>query len=178
MEKYKLEPASSVYPGLIRKLTIAGMDPKNQWFFSDGAFSPDSFILSKVNTNLSEDFVVIDDSGIIAYITSKWSRPLNTINSLRVILFEEKKACLAGKAFFEYLKYLFVVRGCNAITWIVAEKNIHAYKIYEKFIKNYMGHRIGIKHYGQMSYSGEVSDVIVYEITREEYFFWMDKNEI
>lgn len=174
MDAYKLEPAFSVYPGLIRKLTIAGMNPKNKWFFSNGAFNPDSFILSKVNTNLSEDFVVIDNNEIIGFITGKWERPLNTINSLRIILFDEKKSLSLSRAIFEYLDYLFVARGCNAISWVVAEKNIHAYEIYEKFINKYMGHRIGIKHYGQMSYSGEISDVVAYEITKEEYFHWKE----
>ena len=178
MEKYKLESASSVYPGLVRKLAIAGMDPRNQWFFSDVGFFPDGIVSSKVNTVSNEEFVVLSDDGIIAYITGKWARPLKTIISVRVILFDERKSIILGKALFEYLEYLFIARGCNAMTWIVAEKNIHAYKIYEKFIKRYMGHRVGMKHYGQMSYSGEISNTIIYEITREEYFRWKEKNEV
>lgn len=172
---YKLEPASSVYPGLIRKLTLAGMNSKNQWFFSDGAFTPETIVSSTVNTWASEDFVVLDDNGIIAFFSAKWLRPLDILNSLRIILFDESKSIVAAKAFFEYLDYIFYARGCNALNWIVAEKNEHAYKLYEKFINKYMGHRVGKRHCGQKSYTGIISDVILYEITKEEYFEWKNK---
>lgn len=33
-----------------------------------------------------------------------------------------------------------------------------------------MGHRVGKRHYGQKNYAGEISDVILYEITKEEYY--------
>lgn len=122
MYVYHIEPAQSVYPGLIRKITLAGMNPKNQWFFSDGAFTPETIVSSTVNTWTSEDFVVLDDDGIIAFFSAKWVRPLDVISGFRLILFEKKKAVVATKAFFEYLDYLFSARGCNALNWIVAEK--------------------------------------------------------
>lgn len=172
---YKLEPAQSVYPGLIRKLTIAGMDSRYQWFFSDGAFTPDEIVLPNINSWRSEDFVVLDDNGIIAFFTAKWVRPLDILNSLRIILFDEDKRIIATKAFFEYLDYLFSKRGCNALNWIVAEKNKHAYNLYEKFVENYCGHKVGKRHYGQKSYIGEISNVILYELTKEEYFEWKKK---
>ena len=177
MKKNYLEPAYTVYPGLIRKLTLAGMNPKYQWFFSDGAFTPESIVSPTINSWSSEDFVVIDDNGIIAFFSAKWVRPLDILNSLRIILFDENKSIIATNAFFEYLDYIFKARGCNALNWIVAEKNEHAYKLYERFIKKYCGHRVGKRHYGQKSYTGEISDVILYEITKEEYFDWK-KNEI
>ena len=175
MKKNYLEPAQSVYPGLVRKLTTAGMNPKYQWFFSDGAFTASDIISAATNTWASEDFVVMDDKGIIAFFSAKWIRPLDTLNGLRIILFDEEKTIIATKAFFEYLEYLFVSRGCNALNWIVAEKNEHAYLLYEKFVKKYFGHKVGKRHHGQKSYTGEISDVILYEITREEYFAWKNK---
>ena len=177
MKHFKIEPASSVYPGLIRKITLAGMNPKYQWFFSDGAFTPDSIVQTTTNSWISEDFVVLDDEGIIAFFSAKWVRPLDILNSLRIILFEESKSLIATKAFFEYLDYLFAGRGCNALNWIVAEKNEHAYRLYEKFTKNYMGHKIGKRHFGQKSYSGIVSDIYLYEITKDEYFEWKKENK-
>lgn len=103
---------------------------------------------------------------------------MNIISSFRFILFEKTKSVTATKAFFQYLDYLFVSRGLLAFNWIVAEKNIHAYNLYEKFIKRYCGHRIGKKHYGQMAYDGEISDTFLYEIEKEEYFSWKNKNSI
>lgn len=89
---YSIEPAFTVYPGLIRKLTLIGMDPEFQWFFSDGAFIPDNFIHSNTNSWTDEEFVVIADNEIIAFFSSKWVRPLDIINSLRIILFDKSKA--------------------------------------------------------------------------------------
>ncbi len=174
---YKLEPAFAVAPGLSRKLVLAGMNPENQWFFSDGAFSEQGIVDHQPNTWNNENFVVLDDDGIVAYFCATWCRPLDTINGFRLILFEKEKANVMGKAFFEYLDYLFAKRGCNAFNWIVAEKNKHAYFLYEKFIKKYMGHRVGKRHCGQKSYTGEISDVYLYEITREEYFDWKSYNK-
>lgn len=169
---YRIEPAFTVAPGLSRKLVLAGKDIENQWFFSDGALTENGIIDHQPNTWLNENFVVLDDNGIIAYFCATWSRPLDIISGFRLILFEKEKSTIMVKAFFEYLDYLFVNRGCNAFNWIVAEKNEHAYKIYEKFINKYMGHKIGKRHFGQKSYSGIVSDIYLYEITKDEYFEW------
>lgn len=175
---YKLEPAFAVSPGLTRKLVLAGMNPENQWFFSDGSFVENNLVEHSPNTWLNENFVVIDDEGIIAYFCATWSRPLDIISSFRFILFEKNKARMATEAFFKYMDYLFIKRGCNAFNWIVAEKNEHALKLYEKFIDKYMGHKVGKRHFGQKSYSGEVSDVYLYEITRDEYLSWKGKNPL
>ena len=160
-----------------RKLVLAGKDLENQWFFTDGAFTELGIIDHQPNTWLNENFVVLDDEGIIAYFCATWSRPLDIISGFRFILFEKEKARIGVKAFFEYLEYLFVKRGCKAFNWIVAEKNLHAYNLYEKFIKKYMGHKIGKRHFGQKSYAGIISDVYLYEITKDEYFGWKSKQK-
>lgn len=174
---YKLEPAFAVAPGLTRKLVLAGKDLENQWFFTDGAFTETGIIEHQPNTWINENFVVLDEEGIIAYFCATWSRPLDIISGFRLILFEKEKVVIAVKAFFEYLEYLFIKRGCKAFNWIVAEKNEHAYNLYEKFIKKYMGHKIGKRHFGQKSYTGIVSDIYLYEITRKEYFNWKNKQK-
>lgn len=69
-------------------------------------------------------------------------------------------------------------RGCKAVNWLVAEKNYHAHRIYEKFIHHYFGHNVGKRHNGQMAYNGEISDVFLYEVTDEEYFKWKKKNNL
>lgn len=169
---YSLEPAYTVRNELIRLIMKAGTNPVNKWFFTDGAFISDVQLEYNANTWTSENFVVICDKSIVAYFEAPWKRPLNIITGFRFILFDEKKAINVTKAFFKYLDYLFVVRGCNSFNWMVAEKNKHAYRLYEKFIKKYYGHKVGKRHYGQQGYDGEVSDVILYEITKEEYFEW------
>jgi hypothetical protein len=83
---------------------------------------------------------------------------------------------MAVKAFFAYLDYLFVNRGCRAFNWTAAFQNEYAVKQYERFIKGYCGHKVGIRHYAQKSYTGKISDIILYELVREEYFDWKGRN--
>ena len=50
------------------------------------------------------------------------------------------------------------------------------FELYEKFIKKYFGHKVGMRHCGQKSYTGVVSDVYLYEITKDEYYEWIKKS--
>ena len=174
---YSIEPAYTVYNELTRLIMKAGTDPVNKWFFSDGAFTADVQLERNANTWAHENFVVIENKKIVAYFEGPWNKPLNIITGFRFICFDKKSYKCIGDALFQYFEYLFIARGCNAFNWIVAEQNKHAYRIYEKFIKTYFGHVVGIRHYGQKAYNGEVSDVILYEITKEEYFEWKNKTE-
>lgn len=173
---YSIEPAFLVMQELARLLIKASTNKENQWFFVDGAFNSVESLEQIANTWLNENFVVISEKEIIAYFEASWNRPLDIISEFRLIIFNKTKACTVTKAFFQYLDYLFSVRGCNAFNWIVAEKNTHALQLYEKFIKKYCGHRVGKRTSGQKGYSGEISDVYLYEITKDEYFVWKEKN--
>ena len=172
---YSIEPAFTVKTELARLIIKAGCESENNWFFTDGAFIAEEQLSSSANTWAQENFVVICDRKIIAYFEAPWNKALNIINGFRFILFDKSKSFLATKAFFDYLDYIFLARGAKSFFWIVAEKNVHSYKLYEKFIKKYCGHRIGKKHYGQMGYDGEISDVYMYELTKEEFFSWKNK---
>ncbi|MCF0124356.1 MAG: hypothetical protein HUJ68_01115 [Clostridia bacterium] len=171
---YSIEPAYTVYNELSRQIIKAGTNPINKWFFSDGAFSADIQLEKCANTWTHENFVVIENKEILAYFEAPWNKPLNIISSFRLICFNKKKVKIIGDALFDYFEYLFLARGCNAFNWIVAEKNYHAVRIYRKFIKHYFGHYVGTRHCGQKAYNGEVSDVFLYEITKEEYFNWRE----
>ena len=174
---YSIEPAYLVQNELTRLIIKAGTDPVNKWFFTDGAFTPDSQLERTPNTWMHENFVVIENKQVLAYFEAFWNKPLNIITSFRMIFFEKNKANTIVKALFQYFEYLFISRGCKAFNWIVAEKNYHAHRIYEKFIKKYFGHTVGMRHNGQMAYNGEISDVYLYEITQEEYMEWKNKED-
>ena len=174
---YSIEPAYLVQNELTRLIIKAGTDQVNKWFFTDGAFTPDSQLERTPNTWMHENFVVIENKQVLAYFEAFWNKPLNIITSFRMIFFEKDKANTIVKALFQYFEYLFVSRGCKAFNWIVAEKNYHAHRIYEKFIKKYFGHKVGMRHNGQMAYNGEISDVYLYEITQEEYMEWKNKED-
>ena len=103
---YRLEPAFAVAQGLSRKLVLAGMDPENQWFFTDGAFSENGIVEYHPNTWNNENFVVICEEKIIAYFCATWNRPLDIISGFRFILFEKNQGSVMIKAIFEYFDYL------------------------------------------------------------------------
>ena len=169
---YSIEPAYTVQNELTRQILKAGTLKDNKWFFTDGAFTAETQLERNANTWLHENFVVIKNRRIIAYFEATWNRPLDIISGFRLLLIEKSNSFESTKALFDYFDYLFIQRGCNAFNWFVAEKNIHAFVLYEKFIKKYFGHRVGKRHHGQKAYDGEISDIILYEITREEYLNW------
>ena len=175
---YSIEPAYLFHNELAGLLFKASINPINKWFFADGCFSAESDLERSPNTWLHENCVVIENREIVAYCESYWSKPLNIISNFRLIIFNKKKGVIVTKALFDYFEYLFVSRGCKAVNWLVAEKNYHAHRIYEKFIHHYFGHNVGKRHNGQMAYNGEISDVFLYEVTDEEYFKWKKKNNL
>ncbi len=169
---YSLEPAYLVQNELTRLIMKAGMDPTNKWFYADGCFSADSDLEHSPNTWRHENFAVIADREIVAYFEAAWSKPLNIVSNFRLIIFNKDKGFIVSKAVFEYFDYIFVARGCKAFNWFVAEKNYHARRVYEKFTNHYFGHVCGMRHSAQMAYNGEISDIILYEATSDEYFKW------
>ncbi len=172
---YYLEPAYLAQNELSRLMMKAGMEPENKWFFADGCFSADSDLERSPNTWQHENFVVVVNREIVAYLGANWSKPLNIISNFRLIIFNKTKGFIVTKAIFDYFEYIFFIRGCKAFNWYVAEKNNHAHKVYEKFISHYFGHYVGIRHNAQMSYNCEISDILLYEVTRKEYFNWKNK---
>ncbi|OJF76799.1 MAG: hypothetical protein BKP49_04320 [Treponema sp. CETP13] len=173
---YSIEPAFTVTKELSRQLIKVSTQAKNQWFFPEGGFSSNS--LDHIGDMwVHENFVVISDTEIIAYFEGQWARPLNILLNFRLILLDEKKSFFACKAFFQYLEYLFVSRGCDVFNWSVATENRHAYLLYEKFVKKNCGHIVGRRTRSLQSYCGKISDSVLYEISKEEYFDWKDSNQ-
>ena len=134
---YYLEPAYLAQNELSRLIMKASMDPINKWFFADGCFSADSDLERNPNTWQHENFIVVSDREIIAYLGANWSKPLNIISNFRLIIFNKNKGFIVTKAIFDYFDYIFTIRGCKAFNWFVAEKNYHANRVYEKFINHY-----------------------------------------
>ena len=80
---YSIEPAYLVQNELTRLIIKAGTDPVNKWFFTDGAFTPDSQLERTPNTWMHENFVVIENKQVLAYFEAFWNKPLNIITSFR-----------------------------------------------------------------------------------------------
>jgi hypothetical protein len=175
---FTLEPAAPFAPQLNLLIMKATFDPANEWFFFDGAHSAAASLEQNVsNTWLHESFVAVNENReIFAYFEGQWQRPMDIISGFRTIHFGEQYARMTVKAFFAYWDYLFVNRGCMVFNWTVAHQNKHAMEQYERFIKDYCGHKAGTRHYAQKSYTGKISDINLYELTNEEYFDWKGRN--
>lgn len=101
---------------------------------------------------------------------------MDIIANFRTILFNTKYSLVFVRAIFDYFDYIFANRGCMAINWGVAIQNEYALKQYDRFINRFFGHIVGIRHHAVKSYTGKRSDLKMYEITREEYFEWKERD--
>jgi hypothetical protein len=156
----------------------ATFDPANEWFFYDGAHSGVNALEQGMsNTWLHENFVAVSENKeIIAYFEAQWQRPVDGSTGFRTMNFMPTTAGLFIRALFSYFDYLFVNRGCQILNWTVALQNEYALKQYERFVKYHCGHKVGTRHHAQKSYTGKISDINLYELTREEYFDWKGRN--
>ena len=174
---FTLEPAAAYAPQLNYLIMRATLDIANEWFFYDGAHNgANTLELNMSNTWLYENVVAIsDDNELFAYLEGQWLRPMDIISGFRMIHFDSRHPLLMAKAFFGYLDYLFVNRGCRVFYWMVALQNESALVQYERFVRDYCGHKVGIRHHAQKSYTGKISDINLYELTADEYFEWKER---
>jgi len=174
---FTLEPAVAYAPQLNTAIMNATLDTENEWFFYDGAHNGGNFLeINMSNTWLHENMIAKNNKQeIFAYFEGQWLRPMDIITGFRMIHFGKNNSVMIVKALFCYLEYLFVNRGCHAFNWMVALQNESALKQYERFIQDYCGHKVGTRHYAQKSYTGKISDINLYEITRFEYFEWKER---
>lgn len=168
-DNFKIVPAFSYHSQLSELLVLAGANPENQWFFGDGAFTAENSLERSPNTWLHENFVVIYDGKIICYLEGLWSRPLDIISNFRTIVFDPKYGYIAFKAWIRYMDYLFSARGCFVVNWIVAERNKHAVRLYEKLESWYGARCTGWRSRGIKGYAGDYSDVLLYELRRDDW---------
>ena len=174
---FTLEPAAAFAPQLNYLIMKATGDIANEWFFYDGAHNGSNALEQAMsNTWLYENAVALNsEQELFAYFEGQWARPMDIITGFRMIHFGGSRPLLMARAFFAYLDYVFVNRGCKAFNWMVALQNKAALDQYERFVQNYCGHRVGTRHHAQKSYTGKISDINLYEVTAEEYFEWKGK---
>jgi hypothetical protein len=175
---FTLEPAAAFAQLLSNLIIKATFDPANEWFFYDGVHTAATMLEQNVsNTWAHDNFVALNDNReIFGYFEGQWQRPVDIISSFRAINFQPKRSRIFVKALFSYFIYLFENRGCQVLNWAVAIQNRYAMHQYERFVRNYCGHKVGIRHHSAKSYTGKISDINLYEITRDEYFDWKKRN--
>jgi hypothetical protein len=175
---FTLEPAAAYGQQLNYLIMKAAFDPANEWFFYDGAHNGANALETGMsNTWLNEYFVGLSENNeIFAYFEGQWQRPMDIIVSFRTINFNPAASSMFIRALFTYFDYLFVNRGCQVFNWTVAIQNEPAMDQYERFIRNHCGHGVGTRRHAQKSYTGKISDINLYEMTREEYFEWKRRN--
>ena len=169
-----LQPAYLFWPKLARLLFKASVNLENKWFFIESGFNLQS--LDRIgNFSLSENFVVMDDDKIVAYIEGFWKSSLKVLEHFRFILFDKSYSMNFMSILFKYIDYLFLTRGCDVFNWSVAKKNVHALKLYNTITKCCGGRQIGQYTRILRSYDGEISDSILFELTKEDYLRYYNK---
>jgi len=173
--QFEFIPASFILDRLLEKISSVSLNLENDWFFYTGAFEAPVGTEAGINTWLHENFVITCDGEIIGYFEGHWDRSRDVIMGRRCINLSKNKSIIFVHSVFKYFDYLFECRGCMALNWCVALQNRHATLQYDRLVENYCGQRIGITHDSQRSFTGQISDCILYEITRDEYFEWKQR---
>ncbi|MBQ3641825.1 hypothetical protein II906_07890 [bacterium] len=172
---YSIEPSYVLADGVCKELVNASKLYENRWYFSEEGFNA-SRIDRTGDFSVSENFAVVSDKKIIAYIEARWLKNLKVLVDFKIILFDLKKKLSFVDSVLSYFEYVFVSRGCDVITFDVPEKNTFLARLCQNFTSKYFGHKCGMKTRNIKSINGEISDAILYEITKEEYSCW--KNSI
>ncbi len=168
---YSIEPSYVLADGICKELANASTKINNKWYFSGTGFNA-SNIDRNGDFSVTENFAIVSDKKIIAYIESRWLRSIKVLVDFKIILFDDTKKISFVDAVLSYFEYVFISRGCDVITFDVAEKNSSLVKLCSKLSSKYFGHKCGVKTRNLKSLNGEISDAILYEITKEEYFNW------
>ncbi|MBQ3641824.1 hypothetical protein II906_07885 [bacterium] len=169
-----LQPAYLFWTKLSRLLVKASVEPENKWFFIESGFNVQS--LDRIgNFSISENFVVMDDDRIVAYIEGFWKPSLRVLEHFRFILFDKSYSMNFMSILFDYINYLFQIRGCDVFNWSVAKENLHALKLYKMITKCCGGRQVGQYTRILKSYDGQISDSILFEMTKEDYQKYYNK---
>ena len=168
---YSIEPSYVLADGICKELANASTKINNKWYFSGTGFNA-SNIDRNGDFSATENFAIVSDKKIIAYIESRWLRSLKVLVDFNIILFDDSKKISFVDAVLSYFEYVFISRGCDVITFDVADKNVPLVNLCSKFSSKYFGHKCGIKTRNIKSINDEVSNAILYEITKEEYLEW------
>lgn len=116
----------------------------------------------------SYDFAVIDESNnLIGYIGYYFDIDTNVISHFGAINFSDNKL-LFGKAMFQVIEDCFLRYGANVLEWCVVCGN-PIEKTYDKLSQKYGGRIVGIKKNRSKTLDGELRDMKIYEILREDF---------
>jgi hypothetical protein len=148
----------------------------------DTAFDPfyqfEQFMMYRETFKLPDDtynanhFVSVYDHDIIGMIGYQLRRAENAVSGLQIIHFggpEASNKYIFGKDVLTAVKNIFEKYGFNKINFGVAIGN-PIEKTYDKLVKWYNGHIIGIKKQDIRLLDGRIYDAKEYEILAEDYF--------
>ena len=116
--------------------------------------------------------VSLNKSGdVCGYFNAMWSRPEDTIDSLKIISFDKKNPMVFAKDLINFFKYLLFDLNAKKINFATVIKN-PASPRYDSIVKRLGGRVVGIKKYDYMI-NNEYYDVKMYEILND---YWKCDN--
>lgn len=115
-----------------------------------------------------QQFVSVDkDNNVLGYISYQIGRQANFVDEFGIIAFVDNSITF-GKDLHQAILDIFFKFNYNKISFQVVIGNpIERY--YDKFVENYDGRIVGIKHDECKLYDGNLYDIKLYEVMRCEF---------
>ena len=146
-------------------------------FYKYEQFSAYSEVFKIPDTTFnSNHFVSVFNGKVIGYIEYQIKRPENSVWGLEVVHFGGKasgNSYIFGKDLFLAMKDIFEKFGFRKISFCVRVGN-PVEKTYNKLIKRYNGHIVGVRKQEVRLMDGQLYDEKWYEIFASDYFKAMD----
>lgn len=134
-------------------------------------FSTDSYrdrYKASESTWNRHEFVSIDSKGVVGYFSYSIDRDTYSAGSLQVINFRKDSNLVFAKDLRTFLKDIFEKFKFNKLKYSVVIGN-PIEKSYDRFTEKYGGRIIGVSKKEAKLFDGELYDMKLYEILREEY---------
>lgn len=152
---------------LQKSMLAAIYNPENRFYFNSNYIAY-VMKIDETDWDTLQMVSVSKDSKILGYFKATFDRTCMRVNGLAVISFAEKCNIVFAKDMYQFLDDLFILRGMNKVEWTVVVGNpIEA--MYDRIIKHYGGHIVGIKHASSALMNGTYCDSKIYELMRTDY---------
>jgi hypothetical protein len=159
-----LELAAKYENELQIKFADAFMDVKNLFYFGGGY--TDKYKASETTWNKHE-FVSLVDGKVVGYLSYSINQRTNSADGMCAINFGSKNPTFS-KDFMQFLKNIFEKYHFRKLSFGVYIGN-PAEKMYDRYIKKFGGHIVGVEKESNMLIDGNFYDYKMYEIFRTDY---------
>ena len=146
------------------KFSDAFMDERNLFYFGGGYM--DKYKASDSTWNKHE-FVSLGNGKVMGYLSYNINQRTNSADGMCAINFEGKNPTFS-KDFMQFLKNIFEKYHFRKLSFGVYIGN-PAEKMYDRYIKKFGGHIVGVEKESNMLTDGNFYDYKMYEMFHDDY---------